>query len=115
MKWRCLLGVGLGLAALPAAASADLATDVGTLSAERATHGPVAHLKPRLFERGERGPFPIPPELLDPKDPGCATLSILGVPGVHFAVRFSELDPGAPSTAFAEASAVGASEVTRCG
>jgi hypothetical protein len=30
-------------------------------------------------------------------------------------VRFPELDPGAPSTAFAEASIAGASEVTRCG
>jgi hypothetical protein len=67
------------------------------------------------LERGERVPLPIPPELLNPKDPSCATLSILGVRGLHFALRFSELDPGAPSTAFAEASVAGASEVTRCG
>jgi hypothetical protein len=115
MKWRCLLGFGLGMAAWPAPAHADLASDVRALSSARAEYGAVVHLKPRLIERGERVRLPIPPELLDPKDPGCATLSILGVVGLHFVVRFSELDPGAPSTAFAEASVAGASEVTRCG
>jgi hypothetical protein len=42
-------------------------------------------------------------------------VTILGVPESHFVIRFSELDPGAPSTAFPEASVAGASEVTRCG
>jgi hypothetical protein len=117
MKWHCLLGLGLGTAAAlsPAAAHADLAADVRALSSARAAYGPVVQLEPRLLERGDRGPLAIPPELLNPKDPGCATVSILGVVGLHFAVRFSELDPGAPSTAFAETSVAGASEVTRCG
>ncbi len=115
MAWRCVLGLVLGLLAWPNAAHADLADDVRILSAARAALGSVVHLKPRLLERGERSPLPIPPELLNPKTPGCATLAILGVVGLHFAIRFSELDPGAPSTAFAEASVAGASEITRCG
>ena len=115
MKWRCLLGFALGTAAWPGAAQADLAADVRTLLTSRADHGAVVRLKPRLLERGERIPLPIPPELLDPKTADCATLSILGVVGLHFAVRFSELDRAAPSTAFAEASVAGASEITRCG
>ena len=98
-----------------ARADADLATDVRTLAVARAAYGQVVQLKPRLLERGERLQLPIPPELLDPKSPSCATVSILGVPGLHFVVRFSEFDPGAPSSAFPELSVNGASEVTRCG
>ena len=115
MKRRCLLGFVLGTATSAALAHADLGADVATLRASRAVYGRVVRLKPRLIERGERLPLPIPVELLNPKDSSCTTLSILGVVGLHFAVRFSELDPGAPSTAFPEASAAGASEVTRCG
>ncbi|MEO6600943.1 MAG: hypothetical protein ABIQ16_13775, partial [Polyangiaceae bacterium] len=115
MRRCCLLGFGLGMTAWPGPAHADLAADVRALSSARSEYGPVLRLKPRLVERGERVPLPIPPKFLDPKVPGCATLSLLGVAGLHFAVRFSELDPGAPSTAFAEASISGASEVTRCG
>lgn len=115
MKWHSLLAIGLATTALPRAAHADLATDVSVLRAARSAYGPVVQLKPRLYERGERGPLPIPPELLDPKTPACVTLSILGVRELHFAVRFSQLDPGAPSTAFGEASVAGSSEVTRCG
>jgi len=72
-------------------------------------------LKPRFLEQGDRLPLAIPPELLDPKNSSCATVSLLGVVGMHFVLRFAETDPGAPSTAFPEASAAGASEVTRCG
>jgi hypothetical protein len=72
-------------------------------------------LKPRLLERGERLPLAIPPELLNPNDSSCTTVSLLGVVGVHFVLRFAEMDPGAPSTAVPEASAAGASEITRCG
>src|SRR3954465_5402080 len=115
MKRRCLLGWILGATAWPNAAHADLTADVHTLVQARKVDGTVLRLKPRLLERGERIPLPIPPELLNPKDPSCATLSLLGVAGLHFAVRYADRDPGAPSTAFAEVSLAGASEVTRCG
>ncbi len=107
--------LGFVLAAWPALAHADLASDVRTLQLAHAEYGKLVHLKPRLLERGDRMALPIPPELLDPRDPSCATVSILGVPGLHFAVRFSELDPSAPASAFAEASVAGASQITRCG
>jgi len=115
MKRRCLLGLTLGMVAWSAGARADLGADVRALSAARATAGRLLRLKPRLLERGERLALAIPPEFLDPKSSTCTTVTLLGVVGLHFAVRFSELDPNAPSTAFAEQSVVGASEITRCG
>jgi len=68
-----------------------------------------------LLERGDRFPLSVPAELLDPKDSSCTTVSVLGVVGAHFVLRFAQPDPSAPSTAFPETSAAGASEVTRCG
>jgi hypothetical protein len=115
MMRRCLLGLLLGSAAWPAAAAADLGSDVRALSAARASVAKVVRLKPRFLERGERLPLAIPPELLSPKDNGCTTVTLLGVVGLHFVLRFAEMDPGAPNTAFPEASAAGASEITRCG
>jgi hypothetical protein len=109
------LGFALGTASWSLPARADLGADVAALSKARAAYGRVVRLKPRLLERGERLSLSVPPELLNPKDSSCATVTILGVPEAHFVIRFSELDPGAPSTAFPEASAAGASEVTRCG
>jgi hypothetical protein len=110
-----MLGLVLGSVAWPALAAADLGGDVRNLATARAAISQVVRLKPRLLERGERLPLSIPPELLSPKDSSCTTVSLLGVVGVHFVVRFAEMDPGAPSTAFPEASAAGASEITRCG
>jgi len=115
MMRRLLLGLVLGSSAWSARATADLGSDVRTLTAARSALSQVVRLKPRLLERGERLALPIPPELLNPKDGSCTTLSLLGVVGVHFVVRFSATDPGAPSTAFPEASTAGASEITRCG
>ncbi|HKO46513.1 MAG TPA: hypothetical protein VJV79_02245 [Polyangiaceae bacterium] len=115
MMRRCLLGFVLGSAAWPASAVADLAGDVRELTAAHAPLARVVRLKPRLLERGERLPLSIPPELLNPKDGSCTTVSLLGVVGVHFAVRFSEMDPSVPNTAFPEASSAGSSELTRCG
>lgn len=112
---RMLLGLVLGSAAWPAPAAADLASDVRTLTAARAASSRVVRLRPRFLNGGERLPLLIPPDLLNPNDNSCATVSVLGVVGIHFVLRFSETDPGAPSTAFAEASAAGASEITRCG
>lgn len=111
------LGVGavVAVAARPALASSELADDVKALRSARGFYGRVVQLKPRLLERGDRLPLALPPELLNPRDSSCATVSVLGVRGAHFAARFSELDPGAPSSAFPESSAVGALEITRCG
>ncbi len=109
------MGAGVALASRPALASSELGDDVKALRAARGFYGRVVQLKPRLLERGERLALAFSPELLNPKDPSCATVSVLGVPGAHFVARFSELDPGAPSSAFPESSAVGALEVTRCG
>ena len=116
MMRRFLLGLVLGSAAWPARSERPIwAVTCETLTAARAPLARVVRLKPRLLERGERLPLSIPPELLNPKDSSCTTVSLLGVVGVHFVVRFAEPDPGAPSTAFPEASAAGASEITRCG
>jgi hypothetical protein len=121
MKRRDLLlffvGVGASATAVPRAALAksDLGADVKALGAARAVYGHVVHLKPRLLERGEQLPLAIPPELLSPKEASCTTVTVLGVEEQHFVLRFSEFDPGAPSTAFPESSAAGAIEVTRCG
>jgi hypothetical protein len=115
MMRRCLLGLVLGSTAWSDPAAADLGDDVRALEAARAARSHVVHLKPRFLERGQRLPLSIPPELLSPRDSTCTTVSLLGVVGVHFVVRFAEADPGAPSTAFPEASAAGASEFTRCG
>jgi hypothetical protein len=121
MSRRCLLsllvGVGAGITLSPRAAlaSGDLGADVKALSAARSAYGRLLHLKPRLLERGERLPLAIPAELLNPKDSSCTTVSVLGVDGLRFVLRFAEFDPGAPSTAFPESSAAGAIEVTRCG
>ncbi len=111
------LGVGASVTGAPRAALAtgDLGADVKALSAARAAYGRVVHLKPRLLERGERLPLAVPVELLNPKEASCTTVSVLGVEGSHFVVRFFEFDPAAPSTAFPESSAAGAIEVTRCG
>ncbi|HEY4105687.1 MAG TPA: hypothetical protein VGM44_17430 [Polyangiaceae bacterium] len=114
-----LLFVGVGAAVMlpsrTSLAKSSLASDVKALVQARAVYGRVVQLKPRLLERGEHLPLAIPPELLNPKEASCTTISLLGVEGLHFVVRFSEFDPGAPSTAFPESSAVGALEVTRCG
>jgi len=112
---RFLLGLALGSVACPAVARADLGSDVRELSAARAPSARVVRLKPRLLERGDRLPLSVPAELLNPKDSSCTTVSVLGVVGAHFVLRFAQPDPGAPSTSFSEASAAGASEVTRCG
>jgi hypothetical protein len=115
MNWHHGLGIVLGLACWALPARADLGADVQALSAARAAYGRVVRLKPRLLEHGDRLPFSIAPELLGAKDASCLTVSILGVREAHFSIHFSRFDPGAPSTAFAEASAAGAAEVTRCG
>jgi hypothetical protein len=115
MKRQALLGFVLGIAGWSLPAEADLGADVATLTRARAASGSVVRLKPRLLERGERLPLSVPPELLDPRDSSCATVTVLGVPESHFVIRFSDLDPSAPSTAFPEASAAGAAELTRCG
>ena len=115
MKWHRWLGILLGVACWPEQAHAELGADVAALSAARATYGRVLRLKPRLLEHGDRLPFSIAPELLNANDPSCATVAILGVPESHFLIHFSQFDPGAPSTAFAESSAAGAAEITRCG
>lgn len=115
MKRRVLLGLALGSAAWPALAQADLGSDVRALTAARTPHSRVVRLKPRLLERGDRLPLSVPADLLNPKDSSCTTVSVLGVVGAHFVLRFVEPDPGAPSTAFPETSAAGATEVTRCG
>jgi hypothetical protein len=111
--------VGVGASATgysrAALANGDLGADVRHLSGARAAYGRVVHLKPRFLERGERLPLAIPAELLNPKDASCTTVAMLGVEGLHFVVRFSEFDPGAPSSAFPESSAAGALEITRCG
>jgi len=114
MMRRLLLGCALGSVAWTAVARADLAEDVRALAAAR-TSSRVVRLKPRLLERGDRLPLSVPAELLNPKDSSCTTVSVLGVVSVHFVLRFARADPGAPSTAFPEASAAGASEITRCG
>jgi hypothetical protein len=115
MKQLSWLGLALSSACWCATARADLGSDVQALMSARAAFGSVLRLKPRLLERGDRLPLSIAPELLDPKSSSCVTITILGVPEAHFVIRFSELDPGAPSTAYPEASAAGAMEVTRCG
>src|SRR4051812_10239460 len=102
MMRRLVLGLVLGSATWPALATADLASDVRTLTAARSASARVVRLKPRFLGSGERIPLSIPPELLNPKDSRCTTVSLLGVPGVHFVLRFTEPDPLAPSTAFAE-------------
>jgi len=115
MRRRFLLGLALGSAVWPAIARADLGSDVRALTAARAPLSRVVRLKPRLLERGDRLPLSVPAELLSAKDSSCTTVSVLGVVGAHFVLRFAEPDPSAPSTAFPESSAAGASEVTRCG
>ncbi|HEX3774103.1 MAG TPA: hypothetical protein VHV51_06530 [Polyangiaceae bacterium] len=109
------VGASVILPSRTSLAKSDLASDVKALVQARSVYGRVVQLKPRLLERGERLPLAIPPELLNPKEASCTTVSVLGVEGLHFVVRFSEFDPGAPSTAFPESSAVGAIEITRCG
>ncbi|MEO7034862.1 MAG: hypothetical protein ABI548_13215 [Polyangiaceae bacterium] len=115
MKWHRWLGIVLGLPCWPVPAQAELGADVRALSMARASYGRVLRLKPRLLEHGDRLPFSVAPELLDGKDSSCVTVSILGVPEAHFLIHFSKFDPAAPSTAFAESSAAGALEITRCG
>jgi len=115
MRRRFLLGLALGCAAWPTIARADLGSDVRALTAARAPVSRVVRLKPRLLERGDRLPLSVPAELLSPQDSTCVTVSMLGVVGAHFVVRFAEPDPNTPSTAFPEASVAGASEITRCG
>jgi len=117
--WLGLLFLGVGavvtVTSRSALASSELGEDVKALRSARGFYGRVVQLKPRLLERGERLPLALPPELLNPKDSSCATVSVLGVRAAHFVMRFSELDPGAPSSAFPESSVAGALEVTRCG
>jgi hypothetical protein len=115
MRWHGPLGLVLGMACWCMPSQADLGSDVATLKQARAKQGRVVRLKPRLLERGEQLPLSIAPELLDPNDPTCATVSVLGVTDMHFVIRFSEFDPGAPSSALPESSAAGALEITRCG
>jgi hypothetical protein len=115
MKWLAWLGLLLATASWALPAHADLGADVAALSTARAAYGQLRRLKPRLLERGDRLPLAIPAELLSPTDPSCVSVAILGVVEAHFVLRFSSLDPSAPSTAFPEASAAGAMDVTRCG
>jgi len=115
MLRRCLLGFVVGSAAWSGIAKADLGRDVRALTSARSDRARVMRLKPRFLEQGDRLPLALPPELLDPKNASCTTVSLLGVVGTHFVLRFAETDPARPSTAYPEASAAGASEVTRCG
>lgn len=115
MKWRRLLGLVLGTAAWPTLAHAELGDDVSAVVTANQAYGKVVRLKPRLLERGDALPLPVPVELLDAKDPSCTSVALLTVPGVHFAARFTTLDPSAPSSAFPESSSAGALELSRCG
>ena len=112
---RLALALCLALTCQVSRARADLAGDVRVLRDARARLGAVRVQKPRLLERGDSLPILLPPEYLNPREAGCTTVTLLGVPDLHFALRFSEAQPSAPSTAFPEASTVGALEVTRCG
>ncbi len=115
MRRFAWLGWALSTACWSLPARAELGADVRALLRARAEFGRVLRLKPRLLERGERLPLPLPPELLDPKNPSCVTVTVLGVPEAHFVIRFSSLDPSEPSSAYPEASTAGAIDVTRCG
>ena len=115
MKWLAGLALLLATASVVRPARADLGADVAALIRARAAFGQVRRLKPRLLERGDRLPLAIPAEILNPKDSSCVTVAVLGVLEAHFVLRFSSVDPGAPSSAFPEASAAGAMDITRCG
>jgi len=115
MKRLRRLGLTLGTLAWTSWAHADLGADVRALMAARVGHARVVRLKPRLLERGDLLPLPIPPALLDPKDSTCTTVSLLGVVGLHFVVRFAGSARSAATALRPEPSAAGAHEVTRCG
>jgi hypothetical protein len=97
----------------PRAARADLGHDVEAVTLAWSAFGQVTHLVPRFLERGDVLPLVLPVEPLDPKNPSCVTLAVLGTPNTQFL-----LDPGAHSRSmreWPEGSLVGALELTRCG
>jgi hypothetical protein len=105
---------GLALALWPAQARADLGRDVDALTLAWSAFGHVTRLAPRLLERGDVLPLVLPVDELDPKNPSCATLAVLGTSNMQFL-----LDPGHHAGAapldWPEGSVAGALEVTRCG
>jgi hypothetical protein len=95
-------------------ARADLGRDVEALTLAWRPFGHVERLEPRLLERGDVLPLVLPADLLDPKNPSCVTLAVLGTSNMQFL-----LDPGRRAgdlpSEWPEGSLAGALELTRCG
>lgn len=104
--------LGIGLVAAPA--RADLGRDVEALRLGFSAFGHVTRLEPRLLERGDALPLVIPPEVLDPKAPGCLTLAVLGTRNMQFLLDPGRRPRGAPMD-WPEGSLAGVLELTRCG
>jgi hypothetical protein len=102
----------LWLTALPA--RADLGRDVEALTLGFSAFGHVTRLAPRLLERGDSLPLVIPPEVLDPKAPGCVTVAVLGTPNMQFLLDPGRRAHGMPLD-WPEGSLAGVLEITRCG
>jgi len=106
--------VALFVAGSTGSAHADLGNDVERLVLTYSALGHVTRRPPRLLERGQGLPIVLPAEALDPANPNCATLVLLGTTGTHF-----QLDARAVRAAtdeeVPEGSLAGALSLTRCG
>lgn len=74
-------------------------------------------MRPELLERGDLRPLRLDPRLVDPKQPGCVTVLVLGTPASTFVLRFLPL-PGATQwqqDEWPETSVAGAAALMRCG
>lgn len=98
-------------------ARGDLASDVDELMLAWRTLGDVERLRPELLERGDVRPIPLDPRRIDPENPDCITVAVLGTPGANFVLRFLPLlgEPPLAEDEWPETSVAGAAQITRCG
>jgi hypothetical protein len=98
-------------------ARADLGNDVERLVLAYSALGRVTRMTPRLLERGETLALVLPPEVLDPKAPGCVTLMLLGTTGTSFLLDagLARLSALQNEEDLPEGSLAGALSLARCG
>jgi len=102
--------------ALVSPARADLGEDVERLRTSWALEGRTERLAPRLAERSGPSIVFVPPELLAPGAPPCASVTVIAPSSTHFTVR-AVGGSAIPESIddFPQASLAGLVQITRCG
>lgn len=92
-----------------------LGAQASRLEAARASVGDVTRFRPRMLEQGRTQPIFVPQNMLEPRTPGCVTVSAISTTNVAFLLAFDEQEADPARRAWPVPSAAGVAEITRCG